>query len=202
MRQDPNYRAQQRENEDPEEAIRPMPVVALLIALFMVLWAVIYIISSEPLTNSRFGDQRTLAELRGPAPGAAGAGGPVDGKALFASHCVACHQATGKGLPGVFPPLDGSEWVHGEPRIVANILLHGIDGEIEVEGQKFKGQMPSFAQLSDAELAGVASYIRSAWSNKAAPIEASLFETERKAGAARTKPFEGGDALKALLKGG
>jgi mono/diheme cytochrome c family protein len=69
-----------------------------------------------------------------------------------------------------------------------------------VEGQKFSGQMPSFHQLSDAELAGVASYVRGAWSNKSEPIEASVFEAERKAGAARTTPFEGGAALKALMK--
>ncbi|HQD14042.1 MAG TPA: cytochrome c [Ottowia sp.] len=200
MSDDTDVRAQWRENEDPEEAIRPMPLIALLIAVFMVLWAVVYIIYSEPLDNARFGDQRTLAELSGPAPGAAGAGAAVDGKALFAAQCAACHQATGKGLPGVFPPLDGSEWVHGEPRILANILLHGIDGEIEVEGQKFKGQMPAFAQLSDAELAGVASYIRGAWSNKAEPLTAELFATERKGG--RSTPFEGGAALKALAQPG
>jgi len=200
MSDDTDVRAQWRENEDPEEAIRPMPLIALLIAVFMVLWAVVYIIYSEPLDNARFGDQRTLAELSGPAPGAPGAGAAVDGKALFAAQCAACHQATGKGLPGVFPPLDGSEWVHGEPRILANILLHGIDVEIEVEGQKFKGQMPAFAQLSDAELAGVASYIRGAWSNKAEPLKAELFATERKSG--RSAPFEGGAALKALAQPG
>lgn len=200
MSQDEQTRAQQRENEDPEEAIRPMPLSALLVAVFMVLWAVVYILYSEPLANSRFGDQRTLAELSGPAPGAAGAGGAVDGAAIFAAQCAACHQATGKGLPGVFPPLDGSEWVHGEPRILANILLHGVTGEIEVEGTKFNGQMPAFAQLSDAELAGVASYIRGAWSNKAEPLTAELFAAERKSD--RTTPFEGGAALKALMEKG
>ena len=199
MSQDPVTRAQQRENEDPEEAVRPMPVAALLVAAGMVVWAVVYILSTEPLTLSQFGDQRTRAELSGPV---AAAGGAVDGKALYAAQCAACHQATGAGLPGVFPPLDGSEWVQGEPRVLANILLHGITGEIEVEGQKFNGQMPSFAQLSDAELAGVASYIRSSWSNKSEPIDAAVFAAERKAGAARTTPFEGGAALKALAATG
>ena len=199
MSQDPVTRAQQRENEDPEEAVRPMPVAALLVAAGMVVWAVVYILSTEPLTLSQFGDQRTRAELSGPV---AAAGGAVDGKALYAAQCAACHQASGTGLPGVFPPLDGSEWVQGEPRVLANILLHGITGEIEVEGQKFNGQMPAFAQLSDAELAGVASYIRSSWSNKSEPIDASVFATERKAGAARTTPFEGGAALKALAATG
>ena len=194
MSQDPVTRAQQRENEDPEEAVRPMPVAALLVAAGMVVWAVVYILSTEPLTLSQFGDQRTRAELSGPV---AAAGGAVDGKALYAAQCAACHQATGAGLPGVFPPLDGSEWVQGEPRVLANILLHGVTGEITVKGNKYQGAMPAFAQLSDAELAGIASFIRGNWSNKAEPLQAELFAKERADGS-RTTPFEGEAALKAL----
>ncbi|HPU19570.1 MAG TPA: cytochrome c [Alicycliphilus sp.] len=194
MSQDPVTRAQQRENEDPEEAVRPMPVAALLVAAGMVVWAVVYILSTEPLTLSQFGDQRTRAELSGPV---AAAGGAVDGKALYAAQCAACHQATGAGLPGVFPPLDGSEWVQGEPRVLANILLHGITGEITVKGNKYQGAMPAFPQLSDAELAGIASFIRGNWSNKAEPLQAELFAKERADGS-RTTPFEGEAALKAL----
>ena len=194
MSQDPVTRAQQRENEDPEEAVRPMPVVALLVAAGMVVWAVIYILNTEPLNLSQFGDQRTRAELSGPV---AAAGGAVDGKALYAAQCAACHQATGAGLPGVFPPLDGAEWVQGEPRVLANILLHGVTGEITVKGNKYQGAMPAFAQLSDAELAGIASFIRGNWSNKAEPLQAELFAKERADGS-RTTPFEGEAALKAL----
>lgn len=197
----PVVHAQDRERVDPEERIRPMPLLPAVIAVGMVLFGIIYIFNSGPYSPPALGDHRTLADLRPQAAGAGG-GGAVDGGAIFAANCAACHQATGKGLPGVFPPLDGSDWVHGEPRVLANILLHGITGEIEVEGQKFNGQMPAFAQLSDAELAGVASYIRSSWSNKSAPIDASVFTTERKAGAARTTPFEGGAALKALAATG
>lgn len=197
MSQDPIIRAQQRENEDPEEAIRPMPLSALLVAVFMVLWAVIYILYTEPLDLSRYGDQRTRSELAGPAPAAPGAA--VDGKAVFAAHCAACHQATGQGLAGVFPPLDGSEWVQGDTRVLANILLHGITGEITVKGTRFQGAMPSFQQLSDAELAGVATYIRGGWSNKAEAVQPELFAKEREDGK-RTTPFEGEAALKALLK--
>ena len=194
MSQDPVTRAQQRENEDPEEAVRPMPVAALLVAAAMVVWAVVYILYTEPLTLSQFGDQRTRAELSGPV---AAAGGAVDGKALYAAQCAACHQPTGAGLPGVFPPLDGSEWVQGEPRVLANILLHGITGEITVKGNKYQGAMPAFPQLSDAELAGIASFIRGNWSNKAEPLQAELFAKERADGS-RTTPFEGEAALKAL----
>ena len=195
MSQDPVTRAQQREHEDPEETIRPMPLAALLVAAGMVVWAVVYILSTEPLTLSQFGDQRTRAELSGPV---AAAGGAVDGKALYAAQCAACHQASGAGLPGVFPPLDGSEWVQGEPRVLANILLHGITGEITVKGNKYQGAMPSFAQLSDAELAGIASFIRGNWSNKAEPLQAELFAKERASD--RKTPFEGQAALEALAQ--
>ena len=193
---DPSHNAQERENAEPEERIRPMPLAAVAVTLAMVLFGVVYIFVSEPFGNANLGDRRTVADLSGPAPAAAGA--VVDGKAVFAAQCVACHQATGKGLPGVFPPLDGSEWVQGDARTLANILLHGITGEISVAGTSYNGAMPAFAQLGDAELAAVATFIRSNWSNKAEAVPPTLFEQERKAGSARTTPFEGGAALKAL----
>ena len=116
---------------------------------------------------------------------------------MFNANCVACRQANGKGLPGVFPPLDGSEWVIGDERVLANILLHGINGEISVAGRAFKGAMPSFQQLSDAELAAVLSHVRATWSNSAPPLQPELLARERKA-ATRSAPFTGGEELKAL----
>ena len=196
MSQEPATRAQQRENEDPEEAVRPMPLAALLVAAGMVVWAVVYILTTEPLNLSSLGDQRTRAELSAPAQAA---GAAVDGKALYAAQCAACHQATGAGLPGVFPPLDGSEWVRGDPRVLANILLHGVTGEITVKGSKYQGVMPAFSQLSDSELAGIASFIRGSWSNRAGDVPAELFARERKDGQ-RATPFEGEAALEALSR--
>jgi mono/diheme cytochrome c family protein len=183
---------QAREQHDPTERIQPIPLVVAAITVAMVLAGALYIAISEPFGYSQFGDRRTIADLR-PAPST----GTVDGKQVFSGNCVACHQATGKGLPGVFPPLAGSEWVQGNGRVVANILLHGIDGEITVQGNTFKGQMPSFQQLGDAELAAVASYVRSEWSNKAPPIKPEVFAAERKA-SQRTTPFKGEAELKTL----
>ena len=188
-------RAQDREEEEPSERDRPIPVMVALITLAVVIFGVVYIVLSEPFGAVELGDRRTVADLRAPAAGAAAAA--ADGKQVFTANCVACHQATGKGLPGVFPPLDGSEWVAGDERTVANILLHGVSGELTVMGNSFKGAMPSFKQLSDAELAAVASYVRSEWSNKAGPIKTELFAAERKAGT-RTAPFNGEAELKAL----
>lgn len=189
-------RAEAREYVDPEERIRPMPIVAAAVAVGMFIWGLIYIGISGPYTEPRYGDQRTLADLSG-QPAAADAGAAVDGKAVFAANCAACHQATGAGLPGVFPPLDGSEWVQGKPVVLANILLHGIEGELEVHGTTYNGQMPAFPQLDDAELAGVATYIRGAWGNSADPVDADLFKAERDA-ARRDAPFNGSADLKKL----
>lgn len=188
-------RAQAREQAEPTERSQPIPLLVAAITLAMVLAGVAYILLSESFGRVDLGDRRTLADLRATAPGAGG--GTANGKQLFAANCVACHQATGKGLPGVFPPLDGSEWVTGDERTVANILLHGVTGDLTVAGNVFKGAMPSFQQLGDAELAAVASYVRSEWSNKAPPIAAALFAAERKA-AVRTTPFNGDDELKAF----
>jgi mono/diheme cytochrome c family protein len=187
-------RAQEREQAEPSEKGQPIPRLFLIGAAALVLWGAGYIALSGSFGRADLGDRRTLADLSGPAPGASTA---ANGKQLFTANCAACHQATGKGLPGVFPPLDGSEWVAGDERTVANILLHGVTGEITVMGSTFKGAMPAFAQLSDAELAAVASYVRAEWSNKAGAIKPELFEAERKAGT-RTAPFNGGAELKAL----
>lgn len=184
--------AQAREQAEPSERTQPIPLVAAAVTLAMVLAGAAYIFVSEPFGSAGLGDRRTLADLRGPAAGAA-----ADGKQLFTAHCAACHQASGKGLPGVFPPLDGSEWVTGDPRILANILLHGVTGEMTVGGNVFKGAMPAFQKLGDAELAAVASYVRSGWTNRAQPIGAGLFAAERKA-ASRSTPFAGGDEIKAF----
>ena len=189
-------RAQAREQEDTSERNRPIPLTVAIITLAVVIFGVTYILLSEPFGRADLGDRRTVADLRAPAAGAAVAA--VDGKQVFTANCVPCHQATGKGLPGVFPPLDGSEWVGGDERTVVNILLHGVSGELTVMGNTYKGAMPSFQQLSDAELAAVASYVRSEWSNKAGAIKSGLFASERKS-STHTAPFNGEAELKALM---
>lgn len=191
---DPGHRAQQRETAEPSERGRPIPLLVAVITLVVVVTGVLYILLSEPFGRADLGDRRTLADLR---PAVVRPGEGADGQQVFNANCVACHQTSGKGLPGVFPPLDGSEWVNGDPRVLANIVLHGITGEISVAGQTYKGAMPAFGQLSDAELAAVLSHVRSTWSNKSAPIKSDLIAAERKS-STRTTPFAGGDELKAL----
>ncbi len=79
------------------------------------------------------------------------------GEGVFAQNCMACHQATGKGVAGAFPPLDGSTIVNGPKAEQIALLLNGKPGTA----------MASFKQLSDTDLAAVITYTRNAWSNKA-----------------------------------
>lgn len=191
----PHDPAQRREHTEPTERSQPIPLFAVALMGAMLLFGIGYIALAEPPGPAQLGDRRTLADLR---VGAVKLAGSVDGKQSFAANCVPCHQSTGKGLPGVFPPLDGSEWVIGDARVLANILLHGVEGEISVAGSVYKGAMPAFKQLGDAELAALASHVRSAWSNQATPITAALFAQQRQADS-RTTPYAGGAALAASV---
>lgn len=86
-----------------------------------------------------------------------------EGEQLYMKTCAACHQASGKGLKGAFPPLAGSEIVTREdPTTLVEIILAGYDARPEY------GTMPGFAsQLSDADVAAIANHERSSWGNDA-----------------------------------
>lgn len=187
---------QRRENPDPEERTTPVPWPVLALAAALAAFGVDYISHADLGAPSAWGDGRSLAELAGDKPVA---GAKLDGGAIYAARCTACHQATGQGLPGVFPPLAGSEWVAGKPGTLAAILLHGINGTIKVKGQSYQGAMPAFgASLGDAEIAAVLTHIRSQWGNAAGPIGTDTVAEVRTRLADRTDPFAGGDELAAL----
>ncbi|MDB5933974.1 MAG: cytochrome [Massilia sp.] len=94
----------------------------------------------------------------------------LDGKALFARNCAACHMANGRGIPGAFPALAANLFVQGPAPEVATVLLKG------------RGGMPDFSgSLGDGDIALVLSYVRASWGNQAAPLQeaevAALRET-------------------------
>lgn len=189
--------AQRRENPDPHEQNRPVPRTVIVIVSLLLIWAVSYIFLAHPDDDASLGDSRTVATLTG-KPGAK-AGGAVDGAQIYAAQCVACHQATGAGLPGVFPPLAGSEWVAAKDALPVNILLHGISGKLTVKGSAYNGAMPPFKdKLSDAEIAAVLSYVRSNFGNSAGKISADTVKTARDGSKERTQPWNGDEELAKL----
>jgi putative membrane-bound dehydrogenase-like protein len=103
------------------------------------------------------------------------------GAAVYARTCIACHGPEGLGVPSAFPPLDGSDWLTGDPKVPIKILLNGLLGPIEVKGQKFNNVMPAHINLSDQDLSDVLTYARQNWSNDAAPVGADQAKTVREA---------------------
>ena len=111
------------------------------------------------------------------------------GLAVYSRTCIACHGPDGKGVPGAFPPLDGASWVTGDPTVPARIILGGLQGPIEVNGQKFQNVMPPHTDLKDGEIADVITYVRQTWSNDASPVAESLVKETRAKFSGRAQPW-------------
>jgi mono/diheme cytochrome c family protein len=179
-----------REHAEPSEQANPVPWLLGLVGASLAVWGVSYFLLNPDLAPASAKDASRDAVTSAAAPAAAG------GAQIFASRCASCHQASGAGLPGVFPPLAGSAWVNGDAKTVARILLLGINGKIDVAGATFNGTMPAFgATLSDAEIAAVATHVRASFGNKSAALTGDLVKGERTALGTRTTPWAGGDEL-------
>jgi cytochrome c553 len=104
----------------------------------------------------------------------------LSGASIFAARCATCHQPNAVGVSGAIPPLSGSPFAAARPEVVTQILLHGIDGPIEVSGARFDGHMPSFASvLSDDDLARVANHVRKTWGGAKFDLDAAFVARER-----------------------
>lgn len=100
------------------------------------------------------------------------------GAELYAATCQSCHQSDGRGLPGLAPSLRDSRFVLGPPERLARILLHGLTGQLEVDGQSWNAEMPALA-ARDEDLAAVATYVRREWGHGADPVTTELVERMR-----------------------
>ena len=124
------------------------------------------------------------------------------GEKLYEMACLTCHQPGGKGLPGVYPPLAGSQRVRaadGSPLI--KIVLHGLSGGLTVAGQAAGTNpdsvpMPPLGGLTDQQIADVLSFVRSAYGQDAGPVSAAEVEATRAATAGREKPWTAGELSK------
>jgi mono/diheme cytochrome c family protein len=92
-------------------------------------------------------------------------------RSLYRLHCNACHGRDGRGSASLFPPLRGSEWITGNPEIPVRIVLHGVQGEIRVRGNRYLNHMVGLGhRLSDEEIATILTYVRISWGNQASAI--------------------------------
>ncbi|MEM7599930.1 MAG: cytochrome c [Verrucomicrobiota bacterium] len=140
----------------------------LVVSALVLIWGGATLVGGfDGFNSSIYNNRFYTAEARPVLGGGEGAGAEVawiedwmsDGKKVY-GNCIACHQASGAGIPGQFPPLVGSEWVDGGTERLGAILLHGINGPMKVAGQSYNGLMPAWNTLSDEKIAQVITYIR------------------------------------------
>lgn len=183
---------------EPKEGFKTMPLFLLGFVSTMIFVTSIYVVHyragfSPMVYDERF-DPKTaegsvVKELTPEQVVAAG-------KKSFLQTCAACHQASGTGVAGVYPPLAGSEWVTGSEERLVRVLLHGLSGAVEVEGKTYNGAMPAFGKVTgggynwnEEKVSQVLTYIRQEWGNQASPITkdqvAEILAKEK----ARAKPW-------------
>lgn len=196
-----------REKAEPSEGFSPMPLFLLGFISAMILVCAIYVVHYRGDFDPLVYDERFDAEAAKAAASAPKELTPeqilAKGKQAYQT-CASCHQATGLGLPGTYPPLVGSEFVLGKEDRLIRILIHGLNGTVHVKGNAYNGAMPAFGKVAgggynwnEEKISQVLTYIRHEWGNNAEPVTKAKVVEVFAAEKARTKPWTEGE-LKAF----
>lgn len=92
-----------------------------------------------------------------------------NGKKVYETYCLACHQQDGSGVPNMTPGLSKTTWVTGDKTKLVQVILKGMKG-VEVDGETYDNVMAAHDYLTDQEIADVTTYIRNSFENKASMI--------------------------------
>ena len=92
------------------------------------------------------------------------------GEKVYKQYCFACHQMDGRGVPGNLPPLINTDWVNGEKERLIKLVINGMEGPIQVNGETYNSVMTPHGFLSDEEIAAVLTYVRSNFENNSPAI--------------------------------
>ena len=127
------------------------------------------------------------------------------GRQYYLNSCSGCHGSDGAGLNRFAPPLQGSEWVTGDERKLVLILLHGIEGPLQVAGKMYDTPeilpvMPGHSTLDDAYIASILTYIRNEWGNQAKPVSPRTVGSIRHTTQGRVVPWSVEDLNKHLTQ--
>lgn len=104
------------------------------------------------------------------------------GKDVYSTTCQACHMAAGEGIPGAFPPLAKSDFLMKDQKRAVGVVVHGLSGEVTVNGQTYNMVMPAQSHLTDKQVADVLNYVQNNFGNKAkaAVTPAQVAEVRKK----------------------
>lgn len=114
------------------------------------------------------------------------------GQSAYLANCAACHQPTGTGLPGAFPPLAGSDFLSGQGKMkVVTSILQGLSGKLTVNGVDYNNVMPAMSHLSDEDVANIVTYVYNSWGNSGGSISVADVAGARKTLAVTSDPSQG-----------
>jgi len=120
-----------------------------------------------------------VASCLGAAEPATQVGIPA-GQSLYRAHCLTCHQADGRGVPGMQPAIAGGAWVQGDARALASFVMTGGFDSASRKDADVENVMPPFSQLSDTDLAAILTYIRQKFGGGAPAVAAADVTEARK----------------------
>jgi mono/diheme cytochrome c family protein len=160
------------------ETPAPIPTWAWVLFLLVAAWGMWFVATEvSSYRGMTMATARASGQASTSAPGVVGpAAGQSPaaalGKQVYENKCAACHQLTGLGLPGVFPPLKDSAVVTAaDPTEHIRTVLRGLSGKA-IGGVTYGSAMPAFAdQLTDEELAAVLTHERTSWGHQAKPVK-------------------------------
>jgi mono/diheme cytochrome c family protein len=199
------HSAIQREHRDPVAEVTPVPLWLTILCAASLCWAGAYLgVFHGGFSGNIYNEYQSSPTALFPLPAAKD--GKKDqgqgnvslvqiGKGVYAQ-CQPCHQASGLGVPGQFPPLVNAEYVKGGEKRLLAILLKGLQGPLTVLGKPYNNNMPAWeASLTNKKIAAVASYIRSEWGNSAPEISEEKVAAARKEFADKTTPYSEAELL-------
>lgn len=188
---------------EPKARLVPAPLwaVTFLGILFYVL-IVRSINSGADFDPNVYGKFEAFKEVDGAHPKVPVPDWFIRGRNGYNTYCSGCHQATGVGVPGQFPPLAKSDWVNVEgPNRIVKLVLNGIGGPITVNGAEYNNNMLAWRdQLTDQQIADIVSYIRNDWGNKGTPVTPEEVKKIRDATKDRSEPWKASELLALPVK--
>jgi mono/diheme cytochrome c family protein len=158
---------------EPRTGWSATPIAFVVLLALLAYWGMVYLSqhggSFSGQVYAPYSSYDSLVEAQPPM-------GPDpfrDGKLIFTKYCAVCHQPSGLGSPGQFPPLAGSEWVLApKPDRIIRIVLNGFQGPVTVSGQQFNNVMVPWRDVltNNYDISAVLTYVRSEWGNNASPV--------------------------------
>lgn len=183
-----------QEKEGPAEGFSRLPIGLLFIFCGLIFLGGVYLVNNSGFFYPEASDRQWKPTLE---KAETVVFNPIQwGQKVFRKNCQQCHQASGQGIPGVYPPLVQSRWVEGAAALPIKIVLLGLEGPITVKGVQYNNAMTHFSRLSDRDIAALLTYVRQAWGNAAPPVEEAEVTAIRAQLGGRTTPWTAEELLK------